>query len=174
MNHSYFNLSGNLRRDILIYTLAIKSNKFLEIDQEFIPTGKCIEVDNTPFDFRSKRVINTGTRSSHPQDVLAGEGCDHSFLLDTNHDSEIVLKDNESGRTLTIETDQAGVVVYSGNSLKSDGKFRSTQSRKYLGICLETLALLDAIYRPHFPSTILDIDQKYSSVAVYKFGVEKN
>lgn len=109
------------------YKLAIKSDKFLEMD-------------NTPFDFRSERLINTGTRSSHPQNVLAGEGCDHSFLLGTNHDSKIVLKDNESGRTLTIETDQAGVVVYLGNSLKSDGEFRSTPSRKYLGICLETQA----------------------------------
>ncbi|WP_375337604.1 hypothetical protein [Domibacillus sp. PGB-M46] len=105
---------------------------------------------------------------------MAGEGCDYSFLLDTNHDSEIVLKVNESSHTLTIKTDQASVVVYSKNFLKSDGEFRSTPSRKYLGICLQTQALSDAIHDPHFPSAVLDIDQKYSAVTVYKFGVEKN
>ena len=30
-NHSYFNLSGNLKRDILHHTLKLKSNKFLNL-----------------------------------------------------------------------------------------------------------------------------------------------
>jgi aldose 1-epimerase len=129
-------------------------------------------VKNTPFDFTSKRVIESGTASAHPQNVLVGDGYDHPFLLNTNHDKEIVLKDTESGRVLTIETDEAGVVVYSGNSLNSEGEFRGTPAKKYLGICLETQALPDAVHHPHFPSTILDKDQKYSSVTVYKFGIE--
>ncbi|MBT2734015.1 galactose-1-epimerase [Bacillus sp. ISL-7] len=173
-NHSYFNLSGNLKRDILHHTLTIKSDKFLELDHEFMPTGNFIEVEKTPFDFRNERVINTGTRSCHPQNILVGEGYDHPFLLHTHHDSEIVLKDPEGGRTLTIETNEAGVVVYSGNSLKSEGEFRGVQSIKYLGICLETQALPDAIHHPHFPSVILDKDNLYSKTTVYKFGVEED
>jgi galactose mutarotase-like enzyme len=69
---------------------------------------------------------------------------------------------------------ESGVVVYSGNSLKSEGEFRGTPAKKHLGICLETQALPDAVHHPHFPSTILDINQAYSSVTVYKFGIEKN
>jgi aldose 1-epimerase len=171
-NHSYFNLSGNLKRDVLNHELTIKSDQFLELDEEFIPTGHFVDVKNTPFDFTSKRVIESGNASAHPQNILVGDGYDHPFLLNTNHDKEIVLKDTESGRVLTIETDEAGVVVYSGNSLNSEGEFRGTPGKKYLGICLETQALPDAIHHPHFPSTILDKDQKYSSVTVYKFGME--
>ncbi|MBT2734007.1 aldose epimerase family protein [Bacillus sp. ISL-7] len=173
-NHSYFNLSGNLKRDILNHKLIIKSDQFLELDDEFIPTGNFLDVKNTTFDFTSESVIETGTASDHPQNVLVGNGYDHPFLLNTNHDKEIVLRDPESGRILTVETDEAGVVVYSGNSLKSEGEFRGTPSEKYLGICLETQALPDANHHPHFPSTILDIDQQYSSVTIYKFGIEKN
>ncbi|MDN3017117.1 galactose mutarotase [Paenibacillus sp. BSR1-1] len=172
-NHAYFNLSGSLKRDIVNHTLTIKSDQFLELDQEFIPTGILVDVKNTPFDFTSERIIETGIASDDPQNVLVGNGYDHPFLLNTNHDNEIVLKDPDSGRVLTIETDEAGVVVYSGNSLKTEGEFRGTPSGKHLGICLETQGMPDAIHHPHFPSIILDKEQQYSSKTVYKFEIEK-
>jgi aldose 1-epimerase len=171
-NHSYFNLSGNGKRDILKHTLQLKSNQFLELDQEFIPTGQFIDAEQTPFDFTSERLIETGTTSAHPQNVLVGEGYDHPFLLNTHHDHEINLKDPESGRTLTMETDEPAVVVYSGNSIQTDGEFRGVPSRKYLGICLETQGLPDAIHHPNFPSTVLDKGQSYTSKTVYKFGIQ--
>ncbi|MFL6560822.1 MAG: aldose epimerase family protein [Bacillus sp. (in: firmicutes)] len=172
-NHSYFNLSGNLKRDILNHSLTIKSDKYLELDAEFIPTGNLLEVDNGPFDFKQGRQIKTGIVSNHPQNVLVGEGYDHPFLLSTNHEQEIFLKDPESGRTLTIETDEAGVVVYSGNSLSPKGEIRGVQSRKYLGICLETQGLPDAIHHPQFPTVILEKDEDYFKITKYKFGIEK-
>lgn len=162
-NHSYFNLSGNMKRDILDHTLTIDSDQFLELGHDLIPTGKFVDVENTPFDFTSERTIKTGTMSDHPQNVLVGKGYDHPFLLNKHHEEEIVLKDSESGRVLTIRTDEPAVVVYTGNSL---------EPRKYLGICLETQALPDAIHHSHFPSTVLDKNQQYSSVTKYKFGLE--
>lgn len=170
-NHSYFNLSGDLKRDVLDHTLTIKSNQFLELDHEFIPTGHYLNVENTPFDFRNENVIKSGTNSQHPQNVLVGNGYDHPFILDKNHENEVLLKDPESGRILTIETDEPAVVVYSGNSLQSEGNFRGVPSRPYLGICLETQAFPDAIHHSHFPSIALEKGQSYSSVTKYKFGV---
>jgi aldose 1-epimerase len=173
-NHSYFNLSGNIKRDILNHTLKIRSDQFLELDSEFIPTGKFIGVEDTPFDFTSERAINTGATSTYEQNVLVGEGYDHPFQLKSNHDKEIILKDPESGRTLTVETNEPAVVVYSGNSLTSEGEFRGIPSRKYLGICLETQGLPDAVHHPHFPTVILDRGEQYSSKTVYQFGIEEN
>ncbi|KAA9015999.1 aldose epimerase family protein [Niallia endozanthoxylica] len=170
-NHSYFNLSGDLRRDVLNHTLTLKSDKFLELDQTFIPTGHLADVKGTPFDFTSEGLIKTGAVSEHPQNVLVGNGYDHPFVLNENHEHEVILKDLESGRTLTVETDEPAVVVYSGNSLSSEGSFRGVPSRKYLGICLETQGFPDAIHQPHFPSIVLDEGQKYSSVTKYKFGL---
>ncbi|MDQ0198757.1 aldose epimerase family protein [Neobacillus ginsengisoli] len=172
-NHSYFNLSGNLKRDILNHSLKIKSDKFLELNNELLPTGSLLDVENTPFDFNHERLINTGVTSDYPQNLLAGNGYDHPFLLNTNRDNEIVLKDPESGRTLTIETDEAGVVVYTGNSLSPKGEIRGVPSRKYLGICLETQGLPDAIHHSHFPSWILNKDAAYASGTKYRFGIEE-
>jgi aldose 1-epimerase len=170
-NHSYFNLSGNLKRDILSHSLKIKSDRFLELGEDLVPTGNFLDVENTPFDFREERIIETGAMSDHPQNLLAGNGYDHPFLLSKNHDNEILLKDPESGRTLTIESDEVGVVLYSGNSLSTGSEIRGTQSRKHLGICLETQGLPDAIHHPHFPSVIVDKDQQYNSITKYRFGV---
>jgi aldose 1-epimerase len=171
-NHSYFNLSGNLKRDILNHTLTVKSDQFLQLNQELLPTGNLLDVHSTPFDFTAPRTIGTGVSSSYPQNVLVGNGYDHPFLLKVSHDEEIVLKDPQNGRTLTIETDEPGVVLYSGNSLCETGEIRGVPLRKHLGVCLETQRLPDAIHHPEFPSVILDKGEKYSSTTTYRFGIE--
>ncbi len=171
-NHSYFNLSGNLKADILQHSLQLKSDQFLELNEEFIPTGTRLNVEHTPFDFREGSRIEAGTVSKHPQNVLVGHGYDHPFLLNEHHNEEIMLRDPVSGRKLTVETDEVGVVVYSGNSLGSTTTFRGTQACSYLGICLETQALPDAIHHDDFPSTVLDNGETYSSTTVYRFDVE--
>jgi aldose 1-epimerase len=173
-NHTYFNLSGNIKRDILDHELKIKSDRFLELDQELIPTGAILDVTNTPFDLRQGKKIKDGIMTNHSQIELVGQGYDHPFVLNTHHDEEIVLQDPESGRTLTIETDEVGVVVYTGNQLQSGMDIYGVPSRKYLGICLETQGLPDAVHHPHFPSYVLQANQNYSSVTKYKFGVLKS
>lgn len=171
-NHSYFNLSGNLKKDILHHTLRLKSEKFLELDSEFIPTGTLLNVRNTSFDFTQERNIKSGTVSDHPQNILVGKGYDHPFVLDSSHDQEIVLKDPESGRTLIVETDEVGVIVYTGNGLPAEGDYYGIPSRKHMGICLETQGLPDAIHHPAFPQVTLDKGEKYKSVTKYQFDIE--
>ncbi len=170
-NHTYFNLSGNIKRDILNHELKIKSDQFLELNEELIPTGVFLDVANTPFDLREGKKLKDGITANHSQIELVGQGYDHPFLLNVHHDKEIVLQDPESGRTLTVETDEVGVVVYTGNQLQEGMDIYGVPSRKYLGICLETQGLPDAIHHPHFPSWVLQSGEKYSSVTKYRFGV---
>jgi aldose 1-epimerase len=170
-NHSYFNLSGDLKRDILDHELTLKSDSFVELDEELIPTGEILSVQGTPFDFRKGRFIKDGVESNHPQNILAGNGYDQPFLLTENESKEIVLKDDDSGRVLTIETDQPSVVLYTGTQMTSDFGIRGIQSRKYLGLCLETQGLPDNIHHSHFPSSILEKGQVYRSTTSYLFGV---
>ncbi|MCM3117332.1 galactose mutarotase [Neobacillus sp. MER 74] len=168
-NHSYFNLSGNLKRDVLNHKLTLKSNRFLELDEELIPTGEILPVENTSFDFLSGRKIMEGTDTNDSQNIIAGNGYDHPFLLTDNHNKEIYLFDDESGRGLIIETNQPAVVLYTGNQLADDFSIRGINSRKYLGLCLETQGLPDSLNHPHFPSAILEKDQGYYSVTKYIF-----
>ncbi|AGT32224.1 aldose 1-epimerase [Geobacillus genomosp. 3] len=170
-NHTYFNLSGNLKRDILDHELTIKSSRVLELNRELIPTGAVMDVANTPFDLRQGKKVKEAVESGHPQIELAGRGYDHPFWLDRQHDEEIVLCDAESGRTLTVETDEVGVVVYTSNQLPEGLDLGGVPSRKYLGICLETQGLPDAIHHPRFPSIVLSAGKERVSTTVYRFNV---
>lgn len=170
-NHTYFNLSGEAKRNILDHTLSVMSSRFLELNDELLPTGEFIKVDHTSFDFRKGRKIREGVNSNNPQNLLVGQGYDHPFLLDHEGETNIKLLDHESGRKVTIETDQPSVVVYSSNQLAGDFTIRGVLAQKYIGICLETQGLPDAIHHSHFPSTILHPDEKYQSATKYTFEV---
>jgi aldose 1-epimerase len=172
-NHSYFNLSGELKRDILNHTLKLKSEHFVELDDELIPTGKILDVHHTPFDFTEGRKIVDGVESSHPQNILAGNGYDHPFLLEENVSEQIILSDEENGRAVMIETNQPGVVLYTGTQLSEDFSIGGIQSRKYLGLCLETQGLPDAIHHDHFRSCIIEKDEKYRAYTKLSFLVNK-
>lgn len=168
-NHTYFNLSGNVKKDILSHQLKIKSQKILELNNDFIPTGEFLNVDSTPFDFRDGKEIKEAVLSEHPQIKLVGQGIDHPFLLDENHNEEIMLADKESGRKLIIETDEQSVVVYTSNMLDESFKVRDVQSKKYLAICLETQGLPDSIHHPKFSPCILKAGEEYKTTTKYKF-----
>lgn len=170
-NHSYFNLSGNLKQDVLKHQLTIASDEFLELDEECLPTGKFLSVEGTAFDFRKGRRIEDGVNSTHPQNLIAGKGYDHPFLLNRNHQQEITLVDSESGRKLIVETDEPSVIVYTGNGLGGEYAVRGVPARDYLGICLETQAPPDSLNHPHFPSSILKPNEVYQSKTKYTFTI---
>lgn len=170
-NHTYFNLSENCKQDILQHQLQLKSSQFVELNAQLVPTGKTLFVTKTLFDFREGRKIIDGATSDHQQNQLAGDGYDHPFLLDENNQSEIILTEEISGRKLVIETDQPCVVLYTGTQLQNDFTIRDVQSRKNLGLCLETQGVPDAINQPQFPSIVLEKNNKYYSKTKYTFGV---
>jgi aldose 1-epimerase len=161
-NHSYFNLSGNLKRTALDHELTLPSDGFLELDHALLPTGKIIPVEGTVFDFRKSRRVGEGIESGNPQTVMVGGGYDHPFLL--NQNEQISLFDRESGRKLEIETDAPAVVFYSGNALPDDFSIRGVQSQKHLGLCLETQkppGMIDALF--------VEKNQVYVSKTKYRF-----
>ncbi|WP_395617800.1 aldose epimerase family protein, partial [Aquirufa sp.] len=50
-NHSYFNLSGNAKRDILNQEVQIDASRLVAVNKVLIPTGVLMPVAGTPFDF---------------------------------------------------------------------------------------------------------------------------
>ncbi|HJV32181.1 MAG TPA: aldose epimerase family protein [Bacillales bacterium] len=168
-NHTYFNLSGNAKRTVLGHTLKLDSSQFLELDDSLLPTGKKLDVTGSVFDFRNGRKIEDGAVSDHPQNRLVGNGYDHPFLLSSHWNEEIALWDEESGRKVVVETDEPSVVFYTGNSLTEDLKVNGVTCQKYLGVCLETQGLPDAIHHPSFPTVILDKDETYTTKTKYTF-----
>src|SRR5699024_1014885 len=101
-NHSYFNLSGNLKDTIHNHYVTIDSHQIAELNEGLIPTGKIINTTNSPFDFGNGRTLNDGIISDARQNKIAGNGCDHYFIFDHNKKKQVTAEDASSGRVLTI------------------------------------------------------------------------
>ncbi|WP_046176098.1 aldose epimerase family protein [Domibacillus indicus] len=166
-NHTYFNLSGNVKRDITGHLLQMDSDRYAELNDQLLPTGRLQPVEGTAFDFRRGQTIQAGVKSNDPQNKLAGKGYDHPFVL--NGDGGITLSDEESGRVLRIKTDQECVVLYSGTQITNGVLLDGGESRKYAGLCLETQGLPDSIHHPGFPQNTIQPGENYASRTVYRF-----
>ena len=174
-NHTYWNLAGDGKRDILGHLLTLESNHIVPVDSTLIPTGQLMPVDGTPFDFRSPTAIGARIEDPHVQ-LRYGQGYDHTFVIDrasgTGVKHAVHLTEPTTGRTLDIYTTEPGVQVYSGNFLDGTvvGKHGHVYRRRY-GLALETHHFPDSPNQPSFPSTILRPGETYRTRTVWRFGV---
>ncbi|WP_251551529.1 aldose epimerase family protein [Neobacillus muris] len=171
-NHSYFNLSGHNKRDVSEHNLKLDNDRFVELGPDLIPTGTLLETSGTPFDFRGGRQIKDGIESVHPQNLLAGNGYDHPLVFSKQGENKILLSEAESGRALEVTTDQPCVVVYTTNQLEGPFTISGVPAKKYLGICLETQGLPDAIHHSEFPSVVLKPEEVYRQLTAFRFFVQ--
>lgn len=172
-NHSYFNLSGNTKRNILDHKLSLAATKFLPVDATLIPTGELKDVKGTPFDFTKPEVIGRRINDEHPQ-IKAGIGYDHCWIFDKplgTFGLGATVYDTLSGRFMEMFTTEPGTQFYSGNFLngKVTGKFNTVYEQRY-GMCLETQHFPDSPNQPNFPTVVLNPGEVYKTQTVYKFS----
>ncbi len=170
--HTYFNLSGNTKADILGQKLMLNASSFLPIDKTFIPTGELKPVKGTPFDFITPTAIGARVNNNDPQ-LKAGLGYDHCWILDTKGDitkPAVSLYDSTSGRMMEIFTTEPAMQFYCGNFLdgKITGKGNVVYKHRY-GLCLEPEHYPDSPNKPAFPSVVLKPGETYQTKSIYKF-----
>lgn len=169
-NHSYFNLSGNLKNTVLDHELTMASDHYLDVDEELLPTGNLVAVTEDPlFDFRHGKTIREAITAEHPQTQLAGNGYDHPFLLNSSDQPAVQLTDRTSGRTLVVETTEPAVVFYTGNHIGGPYKIRGTAAQNQLGMCFETQSPPDSARHSHFSSSVLHVGEEFKSETSYTF-----
>ena len=171
--HSYFNLSAGLRKDILGHEITIDADYFLPVDMTLIPTGEIREVVQTPFDFREFKVVGDDIDLDDTQ-ITYGNGYDHCWVLNNQDEGVRFVAsayDPLSGRLLEVFSDQPGIQFYSGNFL--DGTLQSKEGGNYefrSGFCLETQHYPNSPNQENFPSVILNPGEKYNSETIFKFS----
>jgi len=172
-NHSYFNLKGQGRGDVLGHVLKIDASRITPVDATLIPTGELKSIGGTPFDFRTPHAIGERIDADDPQ-LHLGHGYDHNFVLD--HAPGQLAEAAEvyeptTGRILRVLTTEPAVQFYTGNFL--DGSITGKEGRVYnrrYAICLETQHFPDSPNHPSFPSTELKPGQEVHGVTVFRFS----
>ena len=156
VHHTYWNLAGHDAGDVRAQRLHLGADFYTPIDDELVPTGEVLRVDDTPFDFRSAKPIGAGL----DRVPTAAGGYDHNWCLRGPAGAlrlAATLADPGSGRSLDLWTTAPGVQVYTGGHFRDPvtGK-HGARYGQYAGIALETQGFPDAPNLPHFPSPRLD------------------
>lgn len=166
--HSYFNLDGS--GDIRHQQIQLLADKVLVPDALGIPHGT-MAVANSVFDLQQSATL--GERLQHPE-LAATHGYDHCYLIDNpNADLRQVatVKSPQSGRQLTLHTNQPGVQFYTANFLEGTPGRRGSTLQNYQGWCLEPQMLPDAPNQPQLPcQPWLLPGETYHHISRYEFG----
>jgi len=176
-NHSYFNLSADMNKEIVDHQLLLRAPQFTPVDSTLIPTGELRAVRGTPFDFTKLTAI--GARINQDDEQLKfGKGYDHNWVLERSEKGGLSLAaevfEPSSGRVLEVLTTEPGIQFYSGNFLDGAAKGKGGQLYAHrTGLCLETQHFPDSPNHANFPSTVLKPGETYRSSTVLRFSTRK-
>ena len=176
-NHAYWNLSGIGAGTALNHELKLHAAKWLPTDQTLIPTGELLPVAGTPMDFTQSKPLGRDLEADFPA-LKYGKGYDNCWAVDGWKPGTLCrvaeLFDSVSGRSMTVESDQPGVQVYTGNWL-GHGELTNKAGGRYAdydGVAIECQDFPDSPNKPHFPSTELRPGEEYHRTIRFRFSVQ--
>lgn len=149
-NHSYFCLGTPVDDHVL----SLRSDAFLKTDARHIPTGRQVSEPRAPFRIGDRRRLNTCY-------VLADESGPAATLIHP-----------ESGRKLEVFTTYPGLLVYTGEYLKSEAPgHEGILYGPFDGLCLECQYFPDSPNQPGFASPVLRPGEQYAHTIFFRFSL---
>lgn len=133
-NHSYFNLSGNAKSDILNHELFINSKKMEHVENA-LPCG----IFDTEGIYSFSKSHKIGEYLFDKEIIDNTNGYDFPYFLEKDLEYPIILKDSVSKRVMKIRTTYPCVVLYTCNY---PGDYVMNNNRKmkpYYAACLECM-----------------------------------
>lgn len=141
-NHSYFRLDNE--NSIDHYNMELKSDGFLDVDEQLIPSGGIKNVGNTQYNFLTAKNIGS-VRLDTP------------FVFKPNCDNAAMVSSNFTGIVMKVSTNQPAIVIYTPTAFPA--------------ICFETQNYPDAPNHLNFPSSVLRPGESYKNESVFSFGI---
>jgi aldose 1-epimerase len=175
--HTFFNLAGQGKGDVLGHVVTINADNFTPVDETLIPTGEIRSVKGTPLDFTRPETLGARIEQDYDQLKLA-TGYDHNYVLNKKG-GEFTLAarvyEPTSGRVMEVWSTEPGLQLYSGNHLEGKtprdvGKGGAVYA-SHTGLCLEPQHFPDSPNKPNFPSTVLNVGDWHTGRTAYKFSV---
>ncbi|PMD72267.1 aldose epimerase family protein [Companilactobacillus nuruki] len=149
--HVYFDVDDE---NIKQQQLQINAKKFLDVDDEKIPTGKLLSTINA-YDFKNFKKIGQGLKQLKPLNKVE---YDDTFVV-ANKAATI----KSEHRAIDLYTDRNGMVIFTANTKdKASGN-------NYSSLAMELQYLPDAINHNDFGNIVLKAGQKVSYTNKYKY-----
>ena len=183
-NHIFWNLSGDLSASIDHHQLLLPAPQILELTPQLVPSGRLLDVAGTAMDFTLEKAIGRDIAAAHPA-LLAAGGYDAYYILppvETPTQRKKMrlhakLREPQSGRCMTLWSDQPGLQFYSGNFLagaipRDIGKNGASYGKRS-AFALEPSHYPDSLNHPSFPSTVLLPGQSCHGQMRFQFSNER-
>lgn len=165
-NHTYFNLNPEKFESIKNHELTIFADKYVEIDNNLLPTGRILNVNNK-YNFTQASNLNNLFNMGYEYDNCWVVNGIYNHLKHA-----CILYHPISGRRMDIFSTKPGLQFYTGNFL--NGNYINTKNNdsyiKQSGLCLEPQFFPDSPNFKNFPNSLINPNETYLHKSIYKFS----
>jgi aldose 1-epimerase len=165
-HHSYFNLRGHDAGSTLDHELLLRANSFSVADGD---PARIEPTAGTALDFSDFKAIGRDLA-----ELYTPAGYDHNYVL-FGTPGELReaarVRDQKSGRMMSLETDQPGLQFYCGSFLDGSERGKGARYERYAGFCLESQKFPYAINVPAWrEQVILRAGEVYRHRMLHRFS----
>jgi len=176
-HHSYFNLAGHGAGTIEDHMVQINADEYLEVDEDFIPTGKRLAVQGTPLDLRDATLLAERLNADFAP-LRACGGFDQCFVINYADSARpdglrqcARVTSARTGIAMEIRSSYPGLQFYTANhdlpALPGKG---GAIYRKHGSFCLEPQFFPNSPNIAHFPSTLVRPGEVYRQKVDFRFS----
>lgn len=167
-NHSYFNLDES--EDAMNHEAMVHAQKYGLSDENGLTLNQFEDVENTPFDFRTFKTLNTDINEDNEQ-LKYGKGYDHHYVIEGEGFREMAVV---KGKELELHaySDYPGMHLYSANWLENKVGKKGHKYPERSAVCLEAEYMPNAINYPNIePKPIVHASEVQKHEIQYRLKV---